>query len=1563
MDLIRRVGGQMESRRGFGPRGALLPYEVDICKSIGITAEEYLEFFEAAYQYVAKRQKEYDLVPDIRNNPTTVAIVQLVIGLALTAVSALLAPKPKTVRRQQAANLDIPSEQGRTRYTKQSNFDAVQQLASLGRTIPLIFTERVDRNNNTFGGVRVETDLIFSQLLTTGSSQIFSGIFNLCLGRLAEKPDYDGIAIGDLLLRDLPKYKQQLYFSNKNNNNRITADDQYSRTKLELSSDTSDETDRFDVLVPTGGFGRSARPWFSGTRTPSTSTQFGAYSPISNSHIFYVPYELTIVQAGTGEDNKNANRAKRDKVRTEFPRYSSITRIRLKNNQYITTYQITPGNINRFDYEDHGFRDWGISDVQSLVNENRARTDELIQLTEQYLIGNALSTCVTRPFNGWYEELTQPLIYEFKTLDGVRPNLSTDNCGGTGLKGCKTNQPFKDGVIMRAAIASITNSRPCKITEIGIRSEVWRQVTNLANYQAHPSYETITKFERKQEDGGGGQITLGTVTKYTKRWSFFNLQAKPLSQNDSDSWVTLNGNTPFAVKGNSPVNQYNTIAISCTESETMNEFRLVPVPGSTFYDAANTTGAFTVYHLNGQDFWSTNSNRTQFTVDQYTVNYTGTRRTLNIADFTNYEWIFGDDTTPAKLGGEITALSSYSYPVDGAIPSRIIYKPKGDEYNRDSTNKYMVQVTGGEEIECYNFIWNNKTKVNCAKKQTVFVEENGKTIRYKMGNIVRPFIPEQFVPSPPGSKIEYKIDIVSYPDGVPGFIPISGVVKNSDGEYDYYWEGKLRVTAQDKNWFKSESSTVRYRTQEFVDECESERKYFEDGPLLQNLYEKDFLNTVTTGAIKISDGTYDVYYKGEKACNIGNENFKSTTIPAKGRWYLDSLKQAERIGEYQYSGAYRQVVNIDGLEPELQVPDGVFKDRKTNQWVYRFGGEERGRATGSGEGYVYNGDFRFNRDLVTDPVKAGGEGNQIDVWRIEKADKLPDIYEIFSISFKYEVIKPEICPIRRFEVQRSIPGEFRIIKDEQSNETMLPRESVADLVPKDRTFEDGDLATVRLYEYPSFDDPSVIEYATWTLERRGDNYLANDCVEIVGLNVQGALVSPIVTGIKIPEIPDSGNGFENFIKPGRNVFPLNAISDYFINENERSSHQDNPEHEVVFVNEILDYPANEEPQYSDLALLGLKITNSKEWSNLSNLSAYISKGLEVERLFERDGIAAGSKGPTNLFPEIAYALLTDPLLGAGTLIGVESVDRDAMALAAQFCEANRFYWDGVISQEQNLREFIFEQAAFCMLDFTIKGGRFALLPSVTYGNKFKINPAVLPTIKALFTDGNMKSMQVSFLEPEQRQAFQASVLYRSETKNGFSQTRTKIIRLSADDPIEQFDMTQFCTNEDHAVAFGKYALATRTLVTHGIKFQTTPNSVAGLEPGDYMRVATTVNHVSTARSGSIDPSGFIQTASTLGTGNINVVYWTTNTTTVQEASLRVEFRTGFTQPVTTQTRLFNSLWCEQVQSTQERIYKVESISFADDGLIEVAGSEIPLTASGQLATLEWVDNEIYEVVG
>ena len=100
----------MEPFRGPQYRTALLPWEQQFCETLGITSDQYFEFHDLVTQHV-KEEQGRELVPDIRNEATTIAIVSLVIGVASTAVSLLLAPKPQMPdeREREAASEDRPA--------------------------------------------------------------------------------------------------------------------------------------------------------------------------------------------------------------------------------------------------------------------------------------------------------------------------------------------------------------------------------------------------------------------------------------------------------------------------------------------------------------------------------------------------------------------------------------------------------------------------------------------------------------------------------------------------------------------------------------------------------------------------------------------------------------------------------------------------------------------------------------------------------------------------------------------------------------------------------------------------------------------------------------------------------------------------------------------------------------------------------------------------------------------------------------------------------------------------------------------------------------------------------------------------------------------------------------------------------------------------------------------------------------------------------------------------------------------------------------------------------------
>jgi len=433
-----------------------------------------------------------------------------------------------------------------------------------------------------------------------------------------------------------------------------------------------------------------------------------------------------------------------------------------------------------------------------------------------------------------------------------------------------------------------------------------------------------------------------------------------------------------------------------------------------------------------------------------------------------------------------------------------------------------------------------------------------------------------------------------------------------------------------------------------------------------------------------------------------------------------------------------------------------------------------------------------------------------------------------------------------------------------------------------------------------------------------------------------------------------------------NQNPNSLLQDFWFFDADTASHANEPEHSISYINEYVEnsntWYNNENNQYENLAYAGLVCQSSKEISTFSNFSAYFEYGIEVNRLYN-----SGKKRATSNFPEIAYDLLTNRRYGVGEFIGNNSVDKTRLTVAAKFCKANGFYWDGIISQETNLREFMFSQAGFQLLDFEIRGGQFSLYPSVPFGSDYKIQntakagSATFP-IKALFTDGNVRNFKTTMLSPEERQLFIAELKYRKETRYGFPETRVTRVRLAdkeggyARDPVEVFDMTQFCTSRDHAIKFAKFALRLRQTVDHSISFETTPDAANTLAPGDYIRMGVSIQHQERGyserlRTGSVAPDGTLQYNEGVSNGTFSVYYWKPGMQEVAKGNMIVSNGTVSDQ------KFRGSLFTLDRTRSEARVYKIESIAFSDESFVEISATYTPLNSDGTMKLLDWASGD------
>ena len=482
---------------------------------------------------------------------------------------------------------------------------------------------------------------------------------------------------------------------------------------------------------------------------------------------------------------------------------------------------------------------------------------------------------------------------------------------------------------------------------------------------------------------------------------------------------------------------------------------------------------------------------------------------------------------------------------------------------------------------------------------------------------------------------------------------------------------------------------------------------------------------------------------------------------------------------------------------------------------------------------------------------------------------------------------------------------------------------------------------------------SVQEYTdgsyTWTIQDPGRDYSNGDNVQI---SIDGETI-----GFQVYAEASSGDDGDDpaWWNEG-DMYPLHAITDYRNHDTESCSNIDSPEHRITYINEII--KAEDEMvrgTYANLASMAVVINSSRDMNNLGQLSAYYTRGLRCQT-FDRNGIIDGFFDAVHTFPEIAYFLLTNRVTGAGSIIDANQIDVESFGRATEYCKANSYFWDGVISERVNLRDWLFEQASYCLLDFTMKGGRFGLEPAVPIGSDDVIlfEDRAKPEVRGLFTDGNIKEMKVTTLPPEDRKMFEAEILWRKETPYHFPEIRTTNARVDGytTQAVETYDMTQFCTSRKQTVNFAKYALMLRKWVDHSIEFQTTPESMVGIEPASYVRVVSHACHPSRFQNGSVTSNGDVISSRPIPEGT-QVYYW----------------RPGFTLDANTQSYirvapfrydgdgkaadfLYGCVFSAVNETSTDRVYKVDSISIGDEGFVQVNATHMPLTDGGALQIMQ-----------
>ena len=240
------------------------------------------------------------------------------------------------------------------------------------------------------------------------------------------------------------------------------------------------------------------------------------------------------------------------------------------------------------------------------------------------------------------------------------------------------------------------------------------------------------------------------------------------------------------------------------------------------------------------------------------------------------------------------------------------------------------------------------------------------------------------------------------------------------------------------------------------------------------------------------------------------------------------------------------------------------------------------------------------------------------------------------------------------------------------------------------------------------------------------------------------------------------------------------------------------------------------------------------------LFIYYEEGVEVDLYSGGLVSSVYPRGASNQFVDLAMYLFTiyKRADGANTSDIASPVYTDNLTSIATFCDLYGFFYNGVLESAVNIIELLSSLAPYFFLSFLSVGGQYRFEPVLPLdGNAFD-ETALTPA--ATFTEDEILagSFSKSFYPISDRQDFIAVMLYREANPSNIGIQRTIQVAYDTtalDAPVEQFDMTDFCTYDEHAIAYAYYELAKRKLSTHSISFQTAL-IVTGLKPTDIIKI-------------------------------------------------------------------------------------------------------------------------------
>ena len=383
-------------------------------------------------------------------------------------------------------------------------------------------------------------------------------------------------------------------------------------------------------------------------------------------------------------------------------------------------------------------------------------------------------------------------------------------------------------------------------------------------------------------------------------------------------------------------------------------------------------------------------------------------------------------------------------------------------------------------------------------------------------------------------------------------------------------------------------------------------------------------------------------------------------------------------------------------------------------------------------------------------------------------------------------------------------------------------------------------------------------------------------------------------------------------------------------------------------------------KYSNMTMLGLGIFAGRGIQDLRSISALVTKG-KLCRTVENPSAAIAS---SSYAPDIFVDTVLDKENGIGKYVDVISVDTESLQQAKDFCKNNNLprqgdgdainlFMDGLIADVGSWREFWINVAPFSLLELARKNGRDTLVPALptnSSGNAAGANgiPAAV-TISALFTAGNI--LEDSYKEEHLNygtatEDIIASVIYREHNANEVFSTKKSVdvslVGVVEDEKStairETFDLSQFVTQREQAIMFGKLLCNQRRYIRKGIEFQTYP-SEAIIEPGSFIYVDIGQAHWDSYSTGIIMEGGHLNTP--LQDAPADGTYQFLLYTHGSEKAVTVQEVTVTSGVASILSNKVGQMFVLGTEKPDKQVYRVTEVSIEEEGEVSIKALEYP----------------------